>query len=456
MSGTPAYFTSLALENVRCFGSIQKIELANRHQSPTQWNIILGENGTGKTTILQSIILASPVEAKPRPGALAGLVPRALQGYFGHGLKLWSRFARVDSNIHSEDMESYKSMTIKIQFTNSSHLNDTTTPEKIYDSYFNQQRPGQSSSIAGTQATDPVITPPLCFAYGASRRMTETSLNENDFGEGYESLFSAFTELQSPSEWLLRADYRERRDPNGRHQSFDKIKTLLIQLLPDLDAIEIDIDNQLGTPRVRYKTCYGWVSMHQLSVGYQTMAAWMVDLASRMYAAYPNSSDPLKEPAVVLVDEFDLHMHPRWQRNSILLLTESFPNVQFIVTAHSPLVVQAAPNANLILLRREEGEIVVENDLDEIRNWRIDQILTSDLFGLATARPPELENIFRERRNLLKKQELSIYDRNRLKELEEEIGELSGPEAQEDIAAMNAIAEFASLIRQHRREESND
>ena len=121
------------------------------------------------------------------------------------------------------------------------------------------------------------------------------------------------------------------------------------------------------------------------------MIAWMVDFASRMVDRYPDSPDPLAEPAVVLVDEIDLHLHPKWQRELIGFLTERFPNTQFIATAHSPLIVQAAGEANIALLRREGDHVVIENDPETLHGWSIDQILTSELYGLKTARPPELE-----------------------------------------------------------------
>ena len=91
----------------------------------------------------------------------------------------------------------------------------------------------------------------------------------------------------------------------------------------------------------------------------------------------------------MLVDEIDLHLHPKWQREVIGFLTERFPNTQFIVTAHSPLIVQAAAGANLAVLKREGDHVVIENHPETIRGWRIDQVLTSDLFDLPTARPPD-------------------------------------------------------------------
>ena len=83
-------------------------------------------------------------------------------------------------------------------------------------------------------------------------------------------------------------------------------------------------------PKVGFETNNGWLQLSQLSLGYQTMTAWMVDLAARMFAAYPNSPNPIAEPAVVLIDEIDLHLHPKWQRTIMSYLSERFINTQFM------------------------------------------------------------------------------------------------------------------------------
>lgn len=66
----------------------------------------------------------------------------------------------------------------------------------------------------------------------------------------------------------------------------------------------------------------------------------------------------------MLVDEIDLHLHPKWQRTIIRYLTDIFTSTQFIVTAHSPLIVQAVIDANVILLQREEDHVVIHNRKD--------------------------------------------------------------------------------------------
>src|SRR5258708_13262756 len=111
------------------------------------------------------------------------------------------------------------------------------------------------------------------------------------------------------------------------------------------------------------------------------MVTWMVDLAARMFESYPDSNNPVAEPAIVLVDEIDLHLHPKWQRKIFEYLSDKFPQTQFIVTAHSPLVVQSAPiDANIVLLRKEGGHVVIDNEKTSVQNCRLPQILTTHLF----------------------------------------------------------------------------
>ena len=177
------------------------------------------------------------------------------------------------------------------------------------------------------------------------------------------------------------------------------------------------------------------------------MIAWVVDLASRLFERYPQSDNPLAEPAVVLVDEIDLHLHPRFQRILMEYLTELFPRTQFIATAHSPLVVQAASQANIALLKREGDHVVIVNDVESVANWRVDQILTSELFGLDSARSPRLEELLKKRTRILGKTKLTNKDRSELAKIEEEIGDLPTGETPRDIDAMRFIRDAAEALR---------
>jgi predicted ATP-binding protein involved in virulence len=273
--------------------------------------------------------------------------------------------------------------------------------------------------------------------------------------EGRASVFlDDDTALRDPEDWLLTADYnaRLRGSDVRRFDAFAKrVRNVLVELLPEVAEIRIQAaEEPAGSPRVEARTPDGWVPLRQLGFGYQSQIAWLVDLASRMFERYPDSADPLAEPAVVLVDEIDLHMHPRWQRQIIDFLARRFPRAQFIVTAHSPLIVQAAGDANIVLLRREGDHVVIDNDPEVLRNWRVDQILTSELFGLESARPPQIEEPLKERREILAKAKLTKADERRLAELEQAIGDLPAGESAEDRRAMELIRQAAAKLSANR------
>jgi predicted ATP-binding protein involved in virulence len=175
----------------------------------------------------------------------------------------------------------------------------------------------------------------------------------------------------------------------------------------------------------------------------------MVDFASRMVERYPDSQDPLSEAAIVLVDEIDLHLHPKWQRSLMAYLSERFPNTQFIVTAHSPIFVQAAADANIVVLRRseEKGHVVIDNSPQAIRGWRLDQILTSDLFGLPSARGPEMEKLLEQRTKLLSQPELSKADKKKLEELERKIGFLPVGETADEAKTSELLAKALENVQ---------
>jgi hypothetical protein len=282
-----------------------------------------------------------------------------------------------------------------------------------------------------------------------------TKLEQGNFSDPLASLFSTATELYDAEGILLDLDYlAAKRGGRSYNQRLQKVKELLAAILPDVkDARGIQIlgPKVLGKPEepsgVRFKTPYGIVPLSGLSLGYQTTLAWTIDLATRLYERYPNSRNPLAEPAIVLVDEIDLHLHPRWQRQIMKYLTEHFPNTQFIATAHSPLMVQAATDANLAVLHEKDGQVVIENQPRFVKSWRVDQILTSELFGVTSARSPDIERLIIERNTLLNKLKRNQADEARLRELELALDNLPTAERHEDQEAMDLIRQAADLLK---------
>jgi predicted ATP-binding protein involved in virulence len=139
--------------------------------------------------------------------------------------------------------------------------------------------------------------------------------------------------------------------------------------LPELKAIRMaitrlmpDFSNPQGAHPAGIKV--DWVQdgitkqlrIEQLSDGYRTTLAMVMDIAARMAEANPAMEDPLGTEGVVLIDEVDLHLHPGWQQRILPDLTRTFPNIQFIVTTHSPQVVSTVPGHSLRVIQWEEDE----------------------------------------------------------------------------------------------------
>lgn len=101
----------------------------------------------------------------------------------------------------------------------------------------------------------------------------------------------------------------------------------------------------------------------------------------------------------------------------------------------------------MVVLRREDDHVVIDNGGAAVRNWRVDQILTSDLFGLPSARPPALDALLSERRRLLTKPRLSAADRRALERVEQEIGALPAGETPEQMEAMDIIQRAARSLK---------
>ncbi|MFM8296677.1 MAG: AAA family ATPase, partial [Microcystaceae cyanobacterium] len=93
------------------------------------------------------------------------------------------------------------------------------------------------------------------------------------------------------------------------------------------------------------------LTINQLSDGEKCLLAMVGDIARRLAIANPGLDDPLQGEGIVLIDEIELHLHPQWQHRIIPRLTETFPNCQFIVTTHSPLVLGHVRPENIYILK---------------------------------------------------------------------------------------------------------
>jgi hypothetical protein len=402
---TGCYVLSLSVKNVRCFGEKQTLDCSDGEGRPRQWTVILGDNGTGKTTLLYTLAFYT----------------------FRHWTSDDPLFIRND-RLQSEFAVAVGKGSIASQLA---EIGTATTTGRV-------ERSGSSAHQEiwidhDFQTSKSSIYRLLPFCYGAARSPIGDRSSDAGRDFNFDRLFVS-SPLRNPERWLLDLDYSAQQNGSGQSALKSQVDELLRKVLPGVEAIDfLPGIGPVPKPRVVFKTDFGWVPLRQLGHGYQTMIAWVVDFVSRMVERYPDSPNPLAEPAVCLVDEIDLHLHPVWQRKVIGYLSDRFPNTQFIVTAHSPLVVQAAAaaDANIAVLVRSDKPgpdghhfVEIKNNPEDVRNWRLDQILTSDLFGNLDLRSAETEKLFARKQELYAKPKRTKADEADLARIEAQIDAL--------------------------------
>jgi len=445
------YFLSLEVENIRCFGEKQILDLSDGAGKPAQWTLLLGDNGIGKTTLLQCLTWMRTVEAPMDDikRTKKGVMVKPIMDDLEENTEM-EVLIRTGDNMKSIIKGTYSLNTGFSENHSSSKKKDDT----IQVGMILEAKQGQLTNVLPILDDLKSFNSPNLFAYSASRHMATRNLEQSELRDPVANFRSESADLYDAEQVLLSLDHSSRIDPKGNSGPLLlKVKQLLADLLPDIDDAEkikilgpkVFTEDQAPSG-VQIIMPSGAVTLDALSLGYKTMLAWAVDLALRLFRANPKSVAPLSESAIVIIDEIDLHLHPKWQRQVKTFLCKHFPNVQFICTAHSPFMAQAAENANLVALKREGNHVVIDNNPLIVEGWRIDQIATSDLIGVPSARSVQVEVILEERRVILLKKRKSANDKKRIAELDKIISNLPTEEDSDNQRTMDLIKKAVDLM----------
>lgn len=378
----------LKLENIKCFKD-QTLSFTDDENKFQKWTVILGENGTGKTTILQSIALI-----------LSGNSSRQLCEEPRHLIRGKHKEARITATLEFPSNGKYpkKPKTLELQHT----IVDKPFKrgwKNDFEKEWNQYEDLFYSSIQNF---------PLVCGYGATR------LSEHDEGRlsgksesdplyaNLVTLFDEYRYLPSISGWLRNLEYLGLKS-NEESPAFNKVNSVISKLMPGFAFKEITNKD------VIFKTPYGESPISHLPKGFIDVLTWIIDFLRLLLERYPNSRNPLKEPAIVLVEEIAQNLHPSWQREIISFLRKKFSNTQFIVTTHAPLVAQSLEQGELVFLNRKKrrkprsDEVEINRSELSPKSLNIQQLLTSNLFGLETTRSKEVHEKHQEAMKLKKK-----------------------------------------------------
>jgi hypothetical protein len=235
----------------------------------------------------------------------------------------------------------------------------------------------------------------FCAAYGPFRRLIGGSAEAQRLMQAPDdlarmaTLFNEDASLAEGVRWLIDQHLRSLEDKPGAGQLKQSALAILADgLLPDKYQVSrVDSD---GLWVVRNGDQF---PLREMSDGYRTVAALVVDLMRQLGDAYGNLSFQMRNgtptissPGIVIIDEVDAHLHVSWQKRIGGWLKTHFPNIQFIVTTHSPYICQSADPGGLIRLpgpQEDEPPRVVEQALyDRIVFGSGEDAVLSELFGL--------------------------------------------------------------------------
>ncbi|MEK6476256.1 AAA family ATPase [Catalinimonas sp. 4WD22] len=127
------------------------------------------------------------------------------------------------------------------------------------------------------------------------------------------------------------------------------------------------------------------ISLDKLSSGNLYLIQRLVSMLGKMYSANVLSGKPLKElchtPGLLLIDEAENHLHPKWQKTFLNNILEIFPNLQIILTTHSPFIVASVENSRIYVCESREDHAEIVDETDVYSNKPIDEILLTPLFN---------------------------------------------------------------------------
>lgn len=179
---------------------------------------------------------------------------------------------------------------------------------------------------------------------------TELKKKLDDRRCGYIGCLDSSMDVKSVQQWCLKQEVVSSN--KGIVREYEMFKSIVAAFMKEINELE-HVPMVCYSPQfdeLVYKVDDKEMPISKLSAGYQSLLWMIMDLAYRVCILNPELESREQISGVVLIDEIDLHLHPKWQWNVIEALRKTFANIQFIIATHSPIVISASENANLVLL----------------------------------------------------------------------------------------------------------
>lgn len=355
----------LRLANFKCFED-REFSFGSR------FNLIIGDNATGKTTLLDglsvglgSIFLNFPSPATPRNIRR----DEARLSFYRHG-DTWTAEPQfpviVDcvGQVGDEPGEWHRELA--------SEEGRTTRQDALWI-----QQTGARLADRIVQGEPDVL--PVVSYYGTGRlwvqlRQREVKpLKPDTRFMGYLDCLNPASDVKRLLQWFKTQELSalQRGVPNS---TLEAARRAILNCVPDAQHVEFDVSRDELMIRFEDRS----LPFNYLSDGFRNMVAMTADIAVRCATLNPQLQAEAADltPGVVLIDELDLHLHPRWQRRVVDDLLRTFPKIQFFGTTHSPFVIQSLPPIEGVQLLNLD-----DPDADEFANKSVEDI-TEEVQGV--------------------------------------------------------------------------
>ncbi|MHC1725766.1 MAG: AAA family ATPase [Syntrophobacteraceae bacterium] len=314
------------------------------------FNLIVGINGVGKTSVLDALGVCLSAVVK-RSNKLRS----PIEAFDLDDIRVGADMLTVECGVKIDDRE-YEYLVHKPRETSVSQKSKSGMPrEQVIDT------PTRAEFIGDTPKPVSGKEPggrPMALLFSTRRAVpSERSASTGAAAQGILRAFAdAFSNrelrLGEFADWMrVQQELLEERPAAAR--ALAAFEEATVRFLPSYSNLRLGGEDRRQLMISRGKS---EILVRQLSDGERGMLALVLDLTRRLSQANPNLEDPAAEAeAVVLIDEIDLHLHPKWQRQIVQNLQDTFPRCQFIATTHSPQVIGEVEHQRIQII--SEGEI---------------------------------------------------------------------------------------------------
>ena len=416
--------TKLRLKDIRCFEELI-LELNGKSA------LVVGDNGDGKSTVLRSLAMGLCDDSS------ASALFRDL---YGESVRKGSTQGTIEVELKDTTSPPAGQRRAHIgPFRTKTRISSLRQFERVDQDLYLLRKGAKPTKLR--QADFPWDR---IFATGYGPGIRVQGSADYDYYLTVDALYPLFVydrSLQNPELVIRRLI-----SPRGGVHSSTKILRALKGLLQIVLQLESRDSIQLTRTGIFIRTHRGQQALSSLGDGYRSTVTWVLDLVSWWYLR--DTTDFSDIDGVVLIDEIEQHLHPRWQRNIMQLLTQSFPNVQFIATTHSPLVASGCEGIPVHRLNR--GKHSVQTPF----GWRAEDVY--QMMGLSTSRAGSFtKKVLQEYQRLdnkcLHKEPLSLTEKARLSLLRKQLAMLP---ANDPVRLETELRNLAKLAKASSRRRS--